>query len=108
MNPIQDLLSESPPLPPLPLKVPYAAENIDSILNDQIVSIRGEGTRRYLIKWKGRPDLEKNWITEVFRQLDLDLLEHYHNQQQLPTIRSTGSSSSHPEGIDDDNTPLRE
>jgi len=49
-EPTQDILREIPPLPPLPPKLSYAAENIDSILNDQIVTIRDGGTRRYLIK----------------------------------------------------------
>jgi len=46
-EPSQDLLSESPPLPP---KLSYATENIDSILDDQIVSTRDGGKQRYLIK----------------------------------------------------------
>ena len=58
--PSQDPLSESPPLPPLPPKLSYATENIDSILDDQIVSIRDGGTRRYLIKWTGKPDSENS------------------------------------------------
>ena len=40
----QDPLSESPPLPPLLSKLSYAAENINSSLDDQIVSIRDGGT----------------------------------------------------------------
>jgi len=84
-EPTQDLLSVSPPLPPLPLKLPYTIENIDSILNDQIVSTRDGGTRHYLIKWKGRPDSENSWITEEdFRHLDPDILERHQSQQQLP------------------------
>ena len=78
-------------------KTTYAEKNIGSILDDQIVSARDGRTQRYLIK--GRPDLEIFWITEDFRQFNPDLLEHYHNQQQLPTTHSTGLSSSHPRGI---------
>jgi len=48
-EPTQDL-HESPPLPPLSPKLSYAAENIDSILDDKIVSTRDGGTRCYLIK----------------------------------------------------------
>jgi len=40
----QDLLSESPPLPPPPSKLSYAAENIDSILDNQMVSTRDGDT----------------------------------------------------------------
>ena len=49
-EPTQDLLSKSPQLPPLPPKLSYATENIDSILDDQIVSTRDGTTRHYLIK----------------------------------------------------------
>jgi len=59
-EPTQDILSESPPLPPLPPKLSYAAEDIDYILDDQIVSTRDGGTRYYLIKWKGRPESENS------------------------------------------------
>ena len=58
-EPSQDLLSESPPLPSLPSKLSYATKNIDSILDDQIISTRDGGTRRYLIKWTGKSDSEK-------------------------------------------------
>ena len=54
----QDFLSESPSLPPLSPKLPYTAENINSILDDQIVSTRDEETRRYLVKWRGRTESE--------------------------------------------------
>jgi len=49
-GPTEDLFPESSPLPSLPSKLSYAAENIDFILDDQIVSIRDRGTRCYLIK----------------------------------------------------------
>jgi len=49
-EPTQDLLSESSPLLSLLPKLPHATENIDSILDDYIVSTRDGGTRRYLIK----------------------------------------------------------
>jgi len=81
-----------PTLPSLPLKLPHATENIDSILDDQIVSTRDRVTRPYVIKWKGRPDSENSWITDDFRQLNPDLLERYQSQQHLSTTHSTGSS----------------
>jgi len=49
-EPTSDFLSESSLLSPLPSKLSYTAENIDSILDDQIVSIRDGGTQHYLIK----------------------------------------------------------
>ena len=101
-------LSESPPLRPFPPKLSYATENIDSILDDQIVSTRDGGTRRYLIKWTGKPDSENSWITEEdLQHLDPDRLERYHSQQQFSPPHSTGSSPSHPGGIDEDIMPLR-
>ena len=107
-EPTQDILFEILPLHSLPLKLFYAAEDIDSILDDQIVSTRDGGTRCYLIKWKERPESENSWITEKnFRQLDPALLECYHSQQQLPTTHLMESSSSHPRGINEDITPLR-
>jgi len=59
-KPTQDILSESPPLPPLPSKLSYAVENIHSILDDQIVSTRDGETLRYLMKWKERSDSENS------------------------------------------------
>ena len=61
LNPFMDepnhnLLSESPPLPPLSPKLFYAIENIDSNLVDQIVSSRAGGTRRCLVKLRERPE----------------------------------------------------
>ena len=54
-----NLPSESPSLPPLPPKLSHAAENINSILYDQIVSNRDGGTRHYLFKWK---DLNQKFL----------------------------------------------
>ena len=68
-EPTPNLLFESLPLPPLSPKLSYATENIDSILDNQIVSTRDGGTRRYIIKWKGRSDSENSWITEDFDSL---------------------------------------
>ena len=106
-EPSQDL-SKSLPLPPLPPKLSYAIENIDSILNDQIVSTRDQGMRRYLIKWKRKPDSENSWLTEGdLRHFDPDRLERYQCQQQFCSSRSTESSPFHPGGIDKDIMSLR-
>ena len=58
-EPTHDLPSESPPLPPFPPKLSHAAENINSILDDQIISTRNGGTQRYLVNWRGRPESKK-------------------------------------------------
>ena len=57
-EPTHNLPSESPLLPSLPPKLYHAAENIESILIDQIVSSRDKGTRRCLVRLKGRPESE--------------------------------------------------
>ena len=49
-EPTHDLPSESLSLTPLPPKLSHAVENIGFILDDQIVSRRDGGTRRYLVK----------------------------------------------------------
>ena len=43
-----------PYLPPLSNLPPYAAEQIDKIIDDEIISTIDGGTRRYLIHWKGK------------------------------------------------------
>uniref|UniRef100_A0A2N9H1M6 Integrase catalytic domain-containing protein n=1 Tax=Fagus sylvatica TaxID=28930 RepID=A0A2N9H1M6_FAGSY len=87
------------PLPiPAPLNLPYACkEHIDAILDEQIVSTRDGGVQRFLVRWHGRPTSDCTWITrDELQQLDPDLLEYY---QSYPSLHSTGSSSSHPEGV---------
>uniref|UniRef100_A0A2N9GME3 Reverse transcriptase n=1 Tax=Fagus sylvatica TaxID=28930 RepID=A0A2N9GME3_FAGSY len=87
------------PLPILaPLNLPYARkEHIDAILDEQIVSTRDGGVQRFLVRWHGRPTSDCTWITrDELQQLDPDLLEYY---QSYPSLHSTGSSSSHPEGV---------
>jgi len=103
----QDLFSESSSLLPLSPKLSYVTENIDSILDDQIVSTRDGVMRRYLIKWKEKLNLENSWITEGdLRHLDLNRLERYQSQQQFCPPRSTRSTPFHPGGIDEDIMPL--
>ena len=48
-EPTQDLTSEGPFLPPLSNIPPYAAEQIDKIIEDEIISTTDGGTRRYLV-----------------------------------------------------------
>jgi len=81
-------------------------------LNDQIISTRDGGIRCYLVKWRGRPEWENSWISEEnLRQLNLtrpDLIEHYHNQQQLFSAHSTRSSFFYPGGNDEGITPFEQ
>ena len=64
---------------PSPLNLPYAhKEFIDAILDEQIVSIKGGGVHRFLVRWRGLPDSDCTWITrDELLRLDLDLLEYY-------------------------------
>lgn len=49
------------------------------MLDEQVVSIRGGGYHKLLIKWKGCPLNECTWITkQEFQYLDQDLYERYH------------------------------
>jgi len=49
-EPTLDFLSESPHYLHFPPKLFHATENINSILDDQIISTRDRGTRRYHVK----------------------------------------------------------
>uniref|UniRef100_A0A2N9IA60 Reverse transcriptase n=1 Tax=Fagus sylvatica TaxID=28930 RepID=A0A2N9IA60_FAGSY len=96
-EPLPDLIDIPLPIP-APLNLPYARkEHIDAILDEQIVSTRDGGVQRFLVRWHGRPTSDYTWITrDELQQLDPDLLEYY---QSYPSLHSTGSSSSHPEGV---------
>ena len=99
-EPTQDLTSEGPSLPPLPNIPPYAAEQIDKIIEDEIISTTDGGTRRYLVHWKGKPKSDDTWLDrEDVQRLNPDALEHYESSKDIP---STGSSFPYPGGIDED------
>ena len=75
-------------------------ESIDAILDEQIVSTRDGRVHRFLVRWQERPNSDCTWITrDELQRLDPDLLECY---QSSSDFHSTGSSSSHPGGIDVD------
>ena len=42
---------------------PFTLDQIDSIKDDQIITTRNDGCRRYLLRWKGRPESDDAWIT---------------------------------------------
>jgi len=56
-----DLTSEGYFLPPLSNLPPYAAEQIDKIIEDEIVSTSDGETRQYLVHWKGKPKSDDTW-----------------------------------------------
>ena len=63
--------------PPMP-SLQFSKETVDTILDDEFVSSRDGGFRRFLVKWHGRPDSDATWIQEDdLRHLDSSLLDCY-------------------------------
>ena len=51
---------------------------MDSILDDEFVTSRDGGFRRFFVKWHGRPNFDATWIHEDdLRHLDHSLLDCY-------------------------------
>ena len=56
----------------------YSKRTMDIILDDEFVTSRDGGFRRFLIKWHGCPDSNATWIQEDdLRHLDPLLLDFY-------------------------------
>ena len=56
----------------------FFKETVDTILDDEFVTYRDCGFRRFLVKWHGRPDSDATWIQEDdLRYLDSSLLDCY-------------------------------
>ena len=73
-----------PPCPP---------DTIEDIVDHQLISTKGGGYQKYLIKWKNRPLSDCTWITDAeLQQLDPDLYDRFH------AFNSPGSSSFKPGG----------
>jgi len=72
-EPKHDLLFESPLLPRLLPKLPHVEENIDSILDDQIISTRAEEHGTILLSGK---DLNQR-IHVFLRMISNDLIPTY-------------------------------
>ena len=86
-----------PYFPPLPDICPNTPENIDKIL-DEIISTRDGGTRRYLIRWKGKSPAEDTWLDRSeLQKIDPDLLEYYESS----FTRDSTKSSFLPHGEND-------
>ena len=84
--------SKGPPIVP---SLQYSKEMVDIILDDELVTSRDYGFRRFLVKWHGRPDSDATWIQEDdLRHLDHLLLECYLSSH------SSESSSFQPRGND--------
>ena len=68
---------------------------MDIILDDEFVTSKDGGFRRFLVKWHGRPDSNATWIHEDDLQLlDPSLLDCYLSSH------SSKSSSFQPGGND--------
>ena len=73
----------------------FSKETVDTIFDDEFVTSKDGGFRRFLVKWHGRPDSEATWIQEDdFRHLDSSLLDCY------LSFHSSESSSFQPGGND--------
>ena len=40
----------------------YSKKMMNIILDDELVTSRDDGFRRFLVKWHGRPDFDATWI----------------------------------------------
>ena len=99
-EPTRDLTSEGPSLPLLSYLPPYAAEQIDKMIEDEIISTTNGGTRWYLVHWKGKSESDNTWLDrEDVQRLNSDALEQYESSKDT---NSPGSSFSNPRGIDED------
>lgn len=80
-----------------PTTVPYITahkDKIDAILDEQIVLTKDGEVQRFLVCWVDLPNSDCAWILrETLQQLDLDLLELYRSQQDLPLPRSPHTHS---------------
>ena len=75
---LEDVITNGGPNAPLPL-TPRLKEEIKDVIDHQIVSTRGGGYQKYLVKWKGRPLIDCTWITYgEFQDLNQDLYERFH------------------------------
>ena len=73
----------------------YSKETVDIILDDEFVTSREGGFRRFLVKWHGRLDSDATWIQEDdLPHLDPSLLDCY------LSYHSSESSSFQPGGND--------
>ena len=73
--------SKGPPIMPL---FQYSKEMVDIILDDELVTYRDDGFRRFLVKWHGCPDSDATWIQDDdLRHLDNLLLECYLSSHSL-------------------------
>ena len=47
-----------------PAYTPIRREQIESILDEQVIISQDGVRQRYLVRWRGRPQIEDSWITQ--------------------------------------------
>ena len=68
-------------------------DQIKKIVDDEIITTKDGGTRKYLIQWKEKSPTDDSWIDRSeLQKIDLDILEHYESS----SLNSTKSSFSQP------------
>ena len=56
----------------------YSKEMVDIILDDELVTSRDGGFRRFLVQWHGLSNSDATWIQKYYlRHLDHSLLDCY-------------------------------
>lgn len=84
--------STSSPIPTSLLLPAAPKAQVDSILSEQVISAQ-DGVRRYLVRWKGRPESDDSWLThEELMELNPDLLEFYMSSLADNLTRSSFSN----------------
>ena len=50
-----ELIPERPSFPSLSNKLPNTMDQIDKFVDDEIITTKNSRTRKYLVRWKGKP-----------------------------------------------------
>ena len=71
-------ISERHSLPPLSNILLNTVDQIDKFVDDEIISTKDWGTRKYLVRWKGKSPTDDSWIDRSeLQKIDPDILEQY-------------------------------
>ncbi|PKU72974.1 hypothetical protein MA16_Dca007537 [Dendrobium catenatum] len=66
------------------------AEKVDTILSDDIIFTKEDGRRRYLIRWRDKPESEDTWLDrKELQQIDSDALEIYESNRDTYSTKSS-------------------
>ena len=96
-NPLDELslepISKRPSLPTLQNRLPNTMGQIDKIVDDEIITTKDGGTRKYLVRWKEKfPTDDSRIDRSELRKINPDILEQYESSSS----NSTKSSSFQP------------